>query len=257
MAMRECPECGSSVKLENMKRHYANVHPGKDASIAITEEEHREIRRATRVTGSATATRRVALILVVIAIIVGAGYFGLPYILGFQTPSNFNVVTYCGGEGTVEHYHTLLVINVGGIQKEVPADIGLNAAETNPSYQCVSGGHALHTHDGSGIIHAELPVVPSKSPTLGDFFTIWGQPLSPSVVWSYTGTVTTTVYNSATHATTDYSSNPAGVPLNPSPQGPTANPYPIPQSLIWNGAYGDGASGGYYTGEIVWLNVTA
>ncbi len=257
MAMRECPECGSSVKLENMKRHYANVHPGKDASVAISEEEHREIRRTSRVSGSRTSAQRAALVLILIAVIAGAGYFGLPYILGSVTSSNFNVLTYCGAEGAVEHYHPLLVFNVNGAQKEVPADVGLSSAETNPSYQCSSGGHAIHTHDGSGIIHLELPVVPAKTPTLGDFFTIWGQPLGPSGAWSYSGTVTTTMLDSDTGHTTDFSSNPASVPLYASPQGPTANPYPIPQSLIFSGAYGDGSSGGYFTGEIIWVNVTA
>lgn len=257
MAMRACPECGSSVKLENMKRHYTNVHPGKDPSAAISDEEHREIRRASRVGGSSTRAHRVALVVSVIAVLVLAGYFGLPYILGYQPSSNFNIVTYCGGEGTVEHYHPLLVVHVNGAQKEVPAEIGLISAETNPSYACSSGGHAIHTHDGSGIIHLELPVVPATTPTLGDFFTIWGQPLGPSRAWAYTGSVTTTVYNSDTHQSTDYSSNPASVPLYASPLGPTANPYPIPQNLIFNGAYGDGSSGGMFTGEIVWLNVTA
>lgn len=256
MAVRECPECGSSVKLENMKRHYANVHPGKDPSAAISEDEHREIRRAARPGGSSTGARRIALVAGILVVLVAAGYFGLPYIEGLQS-QGFNVVTYCGGEGTVAHYHTLLLLYVRGVQQQIPADIGISAAETNPSYQCASGGHALHTHDGSGIIHAELPVVPSKDPTLGDFFTIWGQTLGPAAVLSYSGTVTTTMYDSDTRQWMNYSSDPASLPLYMSPQGPTANPYPIPQSLIWNGAYGSGQSGGYFTGEIVWLNVTA
>ncbi len=257
MSMRACPECGSSVKLENMKRHYANVHPGKDPSAAISEEEHREIRRAARVGTSSITMRRVALILVVVAVVAGAGYFGLPYILGSVSPSNFNVVTYCGGEGTVEHYHPLLIINVNGVQKEVPTDVGIASSETNPAYPCSGSGlHAIHTHDGSGIVHVELPVVPSTTPTLGAFFQIWGQSLSSSSVWSYSGTVTATMYDGDTHASTDFSSNPASIPLYPSPQGPTANPYPIPPTLIWNGAYGDGSSGGYFSGEVIWLNVT-
>ncbi len=256
MPMRECPECGSSVKLENMKRHYTNVHPGKDPSAAISEEEHREVVRASRPSGSSTGLRRIALVVVVIALLAGVGYVSLPYIIGY-TGSGFNVVSYCGGEGTVEHYHPLLVINVGGVQKEIPADIGLSPGETNPAYPCSSGGHAIHTHDGSGIIHLELPVVPSPTPTLGDFFTIWGQPVSSSGVWTFAGSVTATLYDSDTHVSTDFSANPASIPLYPSPQGPTANPYPIPQSLIWNGAYGDGQSGGVFSGEIIWLNVTA
>lgn len=256
MAMRACPECGQSVKLENMRRHYAKVHPGKDPSAAISEEEHREIRRARRVGGSATASRRVALILVVVAAIVAAGYLGLPYLLGVQSGSGFNVVASCDA-GSMEHYHPLLLVYVNGAQKVLPADIGISSTETNSAYLCSSGDHVLHTHDGSGIIHVELPVIVSTSPTLGDFFMIWGQPLTPSTVSVYSGAVKATMYDSDTHATTDFSSNPTGVPLYASPQGPTANPYPIPQNLIWGGANGDGASGGMFSGEIIWLNVTA
>ncbi len=257
MSMRACPECGSSVKLENMKRHYANVHPGKDPSAAISDQEHREIVRTSRVGGSSTSRRRVAVAALVILALVGVGYFGLPYILGSHPNANFNVLTYCGGEGSIEHYHPLLVINVNGAQQPVPADIGLTPSETNPAYPCSSGGHGIHTHDTSGIIHLELPAVPATTPTLGDFFTIWGQTLGPSGVWTYSGTVRTTMYDSDTHGSTDFSSNPTSLPLYPSPQGPTANPYPIPQNLIFYGQGGnDGASGGVFSGEIIWVNVT-
>lgn len=257
MPMRTCPVCGSSVKLENMKRHFTNVHPGQDASAAISVEEHREIRRANRTAGPAFYRQKSFQVVLAVVLIVAVGYFGLPYILGAHNGSNFDVVAYCGVEGSVEHYHPLLIINVGGLQKELPADIGLSASETNPSYACGNGGaHALHTHDGSGIIHVELPRAVSSAPTLGQFFTIWGQPLSPSGVWTFSGTVTATMYDSDAHAATSYSSNPSSLPLYESPQGPTANPYPIPQDLIWNGAYGDGQSGGAFTGEIIWLNVT-
>lgn len=181
-----------------------------------------------------------------------------------------NVVTYCGGEGSASHYHPLLVINVDGTQKPLPydrsqtADIGyINApAFTNPSLYCPStsvgpgGIHALHTHDGSGIIHAELPPNILVTPTLGNFFQIWGEPLSHSSVWNFAGSVTATVLDSDTHQKTDYSSDPGSIPLYPSPQGPTANPFQIPPEWIFNGQYGGGSSGGTYSGEIIWLNVS-
>ena len=183
-------------------------------------------------------------------------------------PPGSNVVTYCGGEGTAAHYHPLLVIDVNGVQQPLPydpsqsADIGFihDPAYTNPSMYCPAGGiHALHTHDGSGIIHAELPsTVPTDPPpTLGDFFTIWGQPLSSSQVWSHSGTVDATVHQMSTGRNTDYSADPASIPLTLPSQGPTSNPYPIPQGLIFNGQYGGGESGGGFSGEIIWLNVTA
>ncbi len=264
--MRECPECGSSVKLENMKRHYANVHPGKDPAAAISEEEHREIVRSSRPSGSAQIRATWLKVALVAVVIVAAGYFGLPYILGAHPGANTDIVTYCGVEGSVEHYHPLLVINYNGVHENLSyvqgagADIGgINAPGfTNPAYYCGSGQlHVLHTHDGSGIIHVELPFAPASAPTLGQFFTIWGEPLTPSQVWSYSGHVTAQVYDSDTRASADFSSNPASIPLYVPAGGPQSNVFGIPQSLILNGAYGDGASGGTFSGEIIWLNVTA
>ena len=265
MAMRECPECGQSVKLETMKRHFANVHPGKDAAAAISEDEHRAIQRANRPGRSAVYTQRSFQIAVAVVVLLAVGYFGLPYILGTHSGAQ-NMVTYCGLEGTIEHYHPLLIINDNGVQQHLPydpsagADIGgLNQpGYTNPSYYCPAGQlHVLHTHDGSGVIHVELPFAPPKAPTLGEFFEIWGEPLSPAAVWTFSGHVTAQVYNADARSVADFSSNPTSIPLNPPLAGANANPYPLPESLIFNGQYGNGQSGGYFSGEVIWLNVTA
>jgi hypothetical protein len=74
---------------------------------------------------------------------------------------------HCDGlEGTAYHIHTHLEIFGGGRQVIIPAGVGIPA-------DCY---YWLHTHDDSGIIHVEAPS--SVKPTLGDFFDIWGQPLS-------------------------------------------------------------------------------
>ncbi len=176
------------------------------------------------------------------------------------------LVSYCGGEGTVTHYHPLLVIDVNGAQQPLPydasqtADIGFldSPGFTNATFYCPAGAiHALHTHDGSGIIHVELPSsLANDAPTLGEFFQIWGEPLSTSTVWTYTGSVHAVVRNAVAGSVTDYSGDPARIPFFPASCGPTCDPVAIPPSLIFGGAYGDGASGGFYTGEIIWLNVT-
>jgi hypothetical protein len=204
----------------------------------------------------------------VAALVIGSA---VVYLVIFAPPSpGTDVVTYCGGEGTAAHYHPLLVIDVDGTQQPLPYDQGQSAdigyidspGYTNASLYCPTsavgpGIHALHTHDGSGIIHAELPPNVRGTPTLEDFFEIWGEPLSSSSVWTYSGSVRATVLDSDTHRTTDYSSNPGSIPLYASAAGPTANPYPIPQSLIFNGKYGEGESGGTFSGEVIWLNVTS
>lgn len=184
--------------------------------------------------------------------------------------SGVNVVTYCGGEGTAAHYHPLLVINDNGVQQHLPydssqpADIGyLNSPGfTNPSLYCATtaagpGIHALHTHDGSGIIHAELPSRVQGTPSLGDFFQIWGEPLNSSSVWTFTGSVTATVLDMDTGARTTYSADPTAIPLYQPAAGPFGNAYAIPSSLIFGGTYGGGQSGGLFSGEIIWLNVSS
>ncbi len=176
------------------------------------------------------------------------------------------LVTYCGGEGTVVHYHPLLIINVDGSPRPLPydpsqpADVGYidSPGFTNPALYCPGGEiHALHTHDGSGIIHVELPASLSQySPTLGDFFQIWGEPLSSSQVWTFSGSVRATIQDLVTHSSRPFSGDPASIPLAEPSCGPTCNPVAIPPSLIFNGTYGNGDSGGYFSGEVVWLNVT-
>jgi hypothetical protein len=211
--------------------------------------------------------RSLAIGIIAIVIVVGliTGYL----VFYHPSPPSSDLIAYCGGEGQSAHYHILLVIDVNGVQQHLPydqsqsADIGFLAspAFTNPSLYCSNGGlHALHTHDGSGIIHAELPpaiTTAGITPTLGDFFTIWGQNLSSTHVWIYPGHLHATMLDSDTGARTDFSSNPGSVPLYQSPQGPVANPFPIPPGLIFNSQYGNGASGGTFAGEIIWLNVTS
>ncbi len=64
------------------------------------------------------------------------------------------------------HVHAHLAIFVNGQEQTVPANIGIEPT-------CL---YWLHTHDASGVIHVEAPQ--QGDYTLGQFFDIWGQPLS-------------------------------------------------------------------------------
>lgn len=67
------------------------------------------------------------------------------------------------------HYHAHLDVIVRGHKITVPAYIGIDAGRKSIT--------ALHTHDTSGIVHIESAAdVPF---TLGQFFTEWGQRLTP------------------------------------------------------------------------------
>ena len=77
-------------------------------------------------------------------------------------------------EGSVTHTHQHLTIYDAGRAVPVPQDIGINAAKA-----CL---FAVHTHDASGVIHVESPSQDQN--TLGQFFNVWGQPLSRTQVAS-------------------------------------------------------------------------
>ena len=71
-------------------------------------------------------------------------------------------------EGQRIHIHQHLVIFDHGKPVGIPANVGQPA-----NVRCI---YWLHTHTPDGIIHIEAPK--DRSFTLGDFFKVWGQPLS-------------------------------------------------------------------------------
>jgi len=78
------------------------------------------------------------------------------------------------------HVHSHLSIFRDGVQLQVPNHIGI--VDLSPTEECY---YTLHTHDWSGKIHVE-----AEAPgvfTLGQFFTIWGQPLEPDNIAGITG----------------------------------------------------------------------
>jgi hypothetical protein len=66
--------------------------------------------------------------------------------------------------GQAQHTHQHLDLFVDGQQVVIPTDIGIDRATGVLS--------PIHTHDATGIIHVESPVV--RDYTLGDFFDVWG-----------------------------------------------------------------------------------
>lgn len=81
------------------------------------------------------------------------------------------------------HHHVHLSIFYNGKQLAIPEGVGiLGVPGKNPPYiyhgSCF---YWLHTHDKTGIIHIE-PSNGTTTFTLGNFFDIWGQPLSSTRV---------------------------------------------------------------------------
>lgn len=99
------------------------------------------------------------------------------------------------------HVHVHLTILDAGKSVTVPANTGITA-------NCL---YWLHTHDESGVIHEEAPK--KIDPTLGNFFDIWGQPLSKE-------RAATAVVRSGRHMRVyldgrAYLGNPRAIPLHP------------------------------------------
>lgn len=87
------------------------------------------------------------------------------------------------------HIHAHLSLFYQGEQIAVPAAIGI-VGPFHVQDGFVGDGQGfywLHTHDATGIIHIESP--DDRPYTLGNFFDIWGQPLSRKNVAGLNGTV--------------------------------------------------------------------
>ena len=81
------------------------------------------------------------------------------------------------------HAHAHLAIFKDGVRLSIPPFIGIVGNDTVPNTFCA---YPLHTHDTTGTIHVE-PI--NNNPiTLGQFFKIWGQPLTRTNVAGQTGT---------------------------------------------------------------------
>jgi hypothetical protein len=83
----------------------------------------------------------------------------------------------CQPEHLETHYHAHLALLANGRSVKVPALIGIDL-----QHQCL---YWLHTHDATGVMHIESP--DTRTYTLGEFFDVWGQPLSATQAASLHG----------------------------------------------------------------------
>jgi hypothetical protein len=79
-------------------------------------------------------------------------------------------------EGQRLHIHQHLAIMDNGKPVTIPPTIGQRAEQ-----RCL---YWLHTHTPDGILHIEAPL--DRTFTLGDFFAVWGMPLSRTQVANVT-----------------------------------------------------------------------
>ena len=124
---------------------------------------------------------------------IGAGVFEPG-----DTPSGGNGQPVDGIEGSSRemlavHIHAHLSIFDHGRQIAVPYAIGFVRPfrVENGFVDAARGIYWLHTHDATGIIHVESP--DPRTYTLGNFFDIWGRPLTTTNVAGIEGPVHTYV----------------------------------------------------------------
>ena len=97
-----------------------------------------------------------------------------------------------GMEAPSYHIHVHLSLYVNGEQLAIPKAIGVMNPQLAGDF-VISGScfYWVHTHDATGIIHVEPPT--QIEVTLGEFFDLWGEPLSRTGVAGYSGAVTVIV----------------------------------------------------------------
>jgi hypothetical protein len=109
------------------------------------------------------------------------------------------------------HIHAHLRIVVRGRSRRVPAGVGVGPpyeVALTPAGRFVARASCfmwLHTHAADGIVHVESPL--KRTYTLGEFFDIWGQPLSHRRVGPARGLVTAFLDGRV------FSGNPRQIPL--------------------------------------------
>ena len=97
-------------------------------------------------------------------------------------------------EQVLFHIHARVTVYVDGRSRRIPYGIGIappRKVAPTPAGGFVIGGSCftwLHTHAADGVIHIESPT--KRTYTLGNFFDVWGEPLTAKRVGPARGHVT-------------------------------------------------------------------
>lgn len=165
--------------------------------------------------------RRLLVALSILTVLIGGGI-----IVARVTSQPIDGISCDFSEGATYHVHAHLALLLDGKPAAgPPANTGIHL-----EHLCL---YWLHTHDATGIIHIEAPH--RFSPTLGNFFDIWGQPLRRGRVATHV--VPTGQSLRVYVGPTVYYGNPRAIPLYEHTRvtleiGP---PFVTPPNVDWHG----------------------
>lgn len=181
-----CPICDVSVKTGNLRRHVDNMHPRHPDAAAVREKISDDDRYApTAAPRPPIRIRKSWLAIVIGIVVIGVGVWAANSYASQPPPFSLNYCVPGGQDGY--HIHYALSIFIGGNRFPIPFNIGNNPGCAQP----------VHTHEDyvpatqPARIHVEYMY--ARQFTVGDFFTVWGQPLTSTQLLDCTGTVTMTV----------------------------------------------------------------
>ena len=165
--------------------------PARSSQRKLAEIRRQQRARQTRLRILAGAAALAAVALIVVAVIAfTGGRTTAQRVRATPTGATVDGIACQTSEQVAYHIHAHLTIYASGARQVVPAGIGIPGPHQMID-GFVAGGKCLywlHTHDATGVVHIESPV--RRVYTLGQFFDVWGRPLSDTQVGGATGPVT-------------------------------------------------------------------
>jgi hypothetical protein len=165
--------------------------PARNSQRKLAEIRRQQRARQTRLRILAGAAALAAVALIVVAVIALTGERTTAQrVRAAPTGAPVDGIACQTSEQVAYHIHAHLTIYASGARQVIPAGIGIPGPQQVIDGLVADGKclYWLHTHDATGVVHIESPA--RRVYTLGQFFDVWGRPLSDTQVGGATGHVT-------------------------------------------------------------------